>query len=192
MPHRVNKGGNFMNTYETFDNYNYDNDKAFEIVETTSSLSGYPENLKWALTGFPSWDDAEDAAKALDGEIISLRRRDGQQLWTRDGRVFEPYTRTPVSDDEEIIPGGESSAAEFWESESAAIAGRLEDGVSVEDFARMARKAEKIYKAINDASEEEGVLISMSSNYLDVVDLRPMEYHDSDVTAYQIAVILCG
>lgn len=26
-----------MNTYETFDNYNFDNGKAFEIVETTST-----------------------------------------------------------------------------------------------------------------------------------------------------------
>lgn len=69
--------------------------KAFdlEIVETTSSRTGYPEGLRWALTGFKDWEEAEEAAKALDGEIISLRRRDGQQLWTHVTGEFSSRTR---------------------------------------------------------------------------------------------------
>ena len=192
MPRRVNKGGNFMNTYEIFDNYNFDNGKAFEIVETTSSLSGYPENLKWALTGFSSWEDAEDAAKALDGEIISLRRRDGQQLWTRDGRVFEPYTRVSESDDEEIWPGGEQSAREYWDGESVALADALQRGeLDAEGLAAWSGKISRAIEEIADADDEQGV-ITRRGEFVEVIDLRPMSYHDGDVTAYQIAVILCG
>lgn len=186
----MNKGGNFMNTYETFDNYNFDNGKAFEIVETTSSSSGYPEGLKWALTSFEDWDEAEEAAKALDGEIISLRRRDGQQLWTRDGRVFEPYTRTPESDDEEIWPGGEQSAREYWDGERVILADALQRGeLDVDGLAALAGKISKASEEIADADEEQGV-ITRRGEFVEVIDLRPMSYHDGDVTAYQIAVIL--
>lgn len=188
----MNKGGNFMNTYETFDNYKFDNGTAFEIVETTSSLSGYPENLKWALTGFPSWEEAEEAAKALDGEIISLRRRDGQQLWTRDGRAFEPYTRTPESDDEEIWPGGEQSAREYWDGERVALADALQRGeLDAEGLAAWSGKISRAIEEIADADDEQGV-ITRRGEFVEVIDLQPMSYHDGDVTAYQIAVILCG
>lgn len=180
-----------MSTYETFDNYNFDNGKDFEIVETTSSLSGYPENLKWALTGFSSWEDAEDAAKALDGEIISLRRRDGQQLWTLDGRAFEPYTRVPESDDEEIWPGGELSAREYWDGESVALSEALQRGeLDAEGLAAWAAKISKASEEIADADEAQGV-VTRRGEFVKDIDLRPMSYHDGDVTAYQIAVILC-
>ena len=181
-----------MNTYEKLDNYNFDNGKAFEIVETTSSMSGYPENLKWALTGFSSWEDAEEAAKELGGEIISLRRRDGQQLWTRDGRTFGPYARVSESDDEDIWPGGEQSAREYWDGESVALADALQRGeLDAEGLAAWSGKISKASEEIADADEAQGV-VTRRGEFVEVIDLRPMSYHDGDVTAYQIAVILCG
>lgn len=179
-----------MNTYEKFDNYSFDNGKAFEIVETTSSLSGYPENLRWALTGFAEWDEAEEAAKALDGEIISLRRRDGQQLWTRDGLIFGPYARVSESDDEDIWPGGEQSAREYWDGESVALADALQRGeLEAEGLAAWSSKISKASAEIADADEAQGV-VTRRGEFVEVIDLRPISYHDRDVTAYQIAVIV--
>lgn len=187
----MNKGGKVMNAYEKFDNYLFESGNGFEIVETTSSRSGYPEGLKWALTGFEDWGEAAMAAKDLGGEIISLRRRDGQQLWTRDGRVFEPYTRTPESDDEEIWPGGEQSAREYWDGESVALAEALQRGeLDAEGLAAWAAKISKARQEIADADEAQGV-VTRRGEFVEVIDLRPMSYHDGDVTAYQIAVI-CG
>ena len=187
----MNKGGKVMNAYEKFDNYLFETGNGFEIVETTSSRSGYPEGLKWALTGFEDWEEAEEAAKALGGEIISLRRRDGQQPWTRDGRVFEPYTRTPESDDEEIWPGGEQSAREYWDGESVALADALQRGeLDADGLAAWAAKISKARQEIADADEAQGV-VTRRGEFVEVIDLRPMSYHDGDVTAYQIAVI-CG
>lgn len=140
-----------MNIYETFDNYNFDNGKAFEIVETTSSLSGYPENLRWALTGFAEWDEAEEAAKALDGE---------------------------------------QSAREYWDGESVALADALQRGeLDAEGLAAWSGKISKTSEEIADADEERGV-ITRRGEFVEVIDLRPMPYHDRDVTAYQIAVII--
>lgn len=179
-----------MNDYERFDNYLFETGNGFEIIETTSSHSGYPEGLKWALTGFEDWDEAATAAKDLGGEIISLRRRDGQQLWSRDGRAFEPYTRTPESDDEEIWPGGEQSAREYWDGESVALADALQRGeLDVKGLTAWASKISKAHQEIEDADEGEGVLLR-GGEFVKVIYLRPMSYHDGDVTAYQIAVII--
>lgn len=179
-----------MNDYERFDDYLFETGNGHEIIETTSSRSGYPEGLKWALTGFEDWDEAEMAAKDLGGEIISLRRRDGQQLWSRDGKAFEPYTRTPESDDEEIWPGGEQSAREYYDGESVALAEALQRGdLDVDGLTAWADKISKAHEEIAAADEAEGV-ITRCGEFVEVIDLRPMSYHDGDVTAYQIAVIL--
>lgn len=58
----------------------------------------------------------------------------------------------------------------------------------------MAAWSGKISRAIEeiaDADDEQGV-ITRRGEFVEVIDLRPMSYHDGDVTAYQIAVILCG
>lgn len=188
----MNKGGKVMNAYEKFDNYLFETGNGFEIIETTSSRSGYPEGLKWALTGFEDWGEAAMAAKDLGGEIISLRRRDGQQLWTRDGRAFEPYTRTPESDDEEIWAGGEQSAREYWDGERVALADALQRGeLDAEGLAAWSGKISRAIEEIADADDEQGI-ITRRGEFVEVIDLRSMSYHDGDVTAYQIAVILCG
>ena len=179
-----------MKDYERFDDYLFETGNGYEIIETTSSRSGYPEGLKWALTGFEDWDEAATAAKDLGGEIISLRRRDGQQLWSRDGKAFEPYTRTPESDDEEIWPGGEQSAREYWDGESVALAEALQRGeLDADGLAAWAGKISKAHEEIADADEGQGV-ITLRGEFVEVIDLRPMSYHDEDVTAYQIAVVL--
>lgn len=66
MPRRVNKGGKVMNAYEKFDNYLFETGNGFEIIETTSSRSGHPEGLKWALTGFEDWGEAAKISKASE------------------------------------------------------------------------------------------------------------------------------
>ena len=58
----------------------------------------------------------------------------------------------------------------------------------------MAAWSGKISRAsaeIADADEAQGV-VTRRGEFVEVIDLRPMSYHDGDVTAYQIAVILCG
>ena len=50
-------------------------------------------------------------------------------------------------------------------------------------------KISKTSEEIAGADEERGV-ITRRGEFVEVIDLRPMSYHDRDVTAYQIAVII--
>ena len=63
-----------------------------EIIETTSQANGYPSNLKYAIIGFETFEDAEKLANEHDLEIESFKKRDGWQLWARAGnRVYKPF-----------------------------------------------------------------------------------------------------
>ena len=38
----------------------------FELIETTPERSGYPRNLKWAIIGFDSMEEAREYANQYD------------------------------------------------------------------------------------------------------------------------------
>ena len=79
-------------------------DKAEElgliIIETTSEGNGYPNNLKKAVIGFENFEDAENFVRENGGEIIQLSRKAGHQLWSRGGRVYEPFNMQKVYDND--------------------------------------------------------------------------------------------
>lgn len=52
-------------------------------VETTASRTGYPDHTSWAITGFETYEEAEQFAKDNDMELIWLTQRDGWNFWYR-------------------------------------------------------------------------------------------------------------
>ena len=70
------------------------------IIETTDNGNGYPSNLKKAVIGFEDFEDAENFVKENGGEIIELRRKAGQQLWSRGSRAFEPFYMSTIYDND--------------------------------------------------------------------------------------------
>ena len=67
----------------------------FELIETTSERSGYPLNLKKAIIGFESMEEAREYAEQHDLSIEIFHKRDGWNVWYRTGdREYEPFTRT--------------------------------------------------------------------------------------------------
>lgn len=65
-------------------------DKMLSCVETTSARTGYPENLSWAITGFETYEEAEEFAREHDLELIWLTKHDGWNFWLRDD-VYRGY-----------------------------------------------------------------------------------------------------
>lgn len=60
-----------------------------EIVNTTSDPEGYNlYDLKKALTGFASFEEAEKVAEEIGGHVEKLVRPFGHEFWTREGRMY--------------------------------------------------------------------------------------------------------
>ena len=62
-----------------------------DLIETTSEMNGYPRNLKKAIVGFSTFDEAQRLADMYDLTVQEFTRRDGWQLWVRGGRMYEEY-----------------------------------------------------------------------------------------------------
>lgn len=62
------------------------------LIETTSDRGGYPQELKHAIIGFNSFDEAEELAEQFGLQVQEFQRRSGWSLWYRTGnKVCEPY-----------------------------------------------------------------------------------------------------
>lgn len=62
-----------------------------DVVETTTGRNGYPQNIKQAIIGFDNWKYAESTAERYGLRITTLHKRDGWQLWERNGdTTLEP------------------------------------------------------------------------------------------------------
>lgn len=73
-----------------------------ETVETTSERNGYPRNIRNVVTGFESYQAAKDFANKYNGEVVEITRRDGWQLWYENGKLWEPYTRYDIENDDNL------------------------------------------------------------------------------------------
>ena len=62
-----------------------------DLIETTSDASGYPRDLKYAIIGFETFDEAQELADRYGLTVQEFTKRDGWQLWVRGGRMWEEY-----------------------------------------------------------------------------------------------------
>ena len=74
-----------------FDIYDVADELGLTVVTTTTSRTGYPENLKNALIGFETFKQAEKVAEKYGLRITTFFKRDGWQLWYRNNNeAYQP------------------------------------------------------------------------------------------------------
>jgi hypothetical protein len=65
--------------------------EGLEYIETTSGTNGYPQNIQGAIVGFDNWEQLEEVATKYKLNPINLHKRDGWQLYERQGIATEPF-----------------------------------------------------------------------------------------------------
>lgn len=65
--------------------------EGLQYVETTSGTNGYPQNIQDAIVGFDNWEQLEEVATKYNLNPINLHKRDGWQLYERQGIATEPF-----------------------------------------------------------------------------------------------------
>lgn len=87
---------NHMETKVDLIDLAYEN--GLRTIETTIGKNGYPNNLKRAIVGFDTFKEAEELAKEYNLSIQTFEKRNGWQLWYRNGNnTYEPLK--PSCDD---------------------------------------------------------------------------------------------
>ena len=157
-----------------------------EIVNTNSDLNGYPSDLKEALTGFASFEEAEKVAEEIGGHVEKIVRPFGHEFWTRDGRMYEPvsFTAEMFGDNYAIFEDAEN----YWKVAQEVLAEKIESS-DLEEVENIMKDIRKAYDAIDNLKEGE---VALCENYRGIYlyrqTLSPAEY-TFDSKDYAIGVI---
>lgn len=179
---------------------NFANSMCLDIAESTTSASGYPENLRYCLFGFENIAEAEDAANELQ-ELISgefknvsvvirhFRKRDGWHLWQRQSTAYSMYDLTIDLEDNQVPYYRKD--ADDWIRERAEI---LSDGdylyqnkIDVETFNH---NTQKVYDAIKNLNDGQFLIIdnwSWADGYFEILQESAMGYRE-DVWTHEIGI----
>ena len=157
------------------------------IVEVTQGVNGYPEGLYKAIIGFDFFENAEDFAEQIGGEVVLLSRRDGHALYTNRGRAYEGIERAKFIDENrcEVF----DSELDFEEWCVGEIEHRMNMGINLFEFRDMIDQMCDTYDDINGRCRDEIAIVDTRDYTCETVEKYVTEIHDEDVTTYVIAVI---
>ena len=153
------------------------------IIETTSDGNGYPRDLKKAITGFESFEEAEEFASENGLQVIELRRKAGQGLWSRTSRMLKAYYMP------NIYAGDPNYEVYFCGDEERFIDMVKEQISEMNDFALIkeyVEEKEEIWDEFSTLGEDEFVLVK-DGQFEEVMEQYRMNF-EYDGTYYQIAV----
>lgn len=128
-------------------------DMKLSYVETTSSRTGYPENTSWAITGFEDYEQAEKFAKANGLRLIWLKKRDGWNLWTREGDYTgEPITvcRECFGDNAEVF----DSVEELDDDRRETLKALLDDDAPIDVIEKVVSMWHKAHDELEGAADD--------------------------------------
>lgn len=158
-----------------------------EIVNTTSDPEGYNlYDLKKALTGFASFEEAEKVAEEIGGHVEKLVKPFGDEFWTREGHMYQPvsFTAEMFGDNYAIFDNAEN----YWMDAQEVLAEKL-DGADLKEVENTLKDIREAYDAIDDLDEGE---VALCENYRGIYlyrqTLSPVEY-TFDSKYYTIGVI---
>ena len=162
-------------------------DWGLDIVEVTSGKNGYPEGLYKAIVGFDYFENAEDFAEQVNGEVVLLSRRDGHALYTNNGRAYESIERAKLIDEEryEVF----ESELDFEEWCCKEIEWHMNSGFNLFDLRDKINQMCETYEEIRTRGCYEIAIVDIKDYSCETSDKYVCSIHDDDVTTYMIAVV---
>lgn len=160
-------------------------ESGLDIIETTTDLGGYPRNLKNAIIGFSTYEEAESLANEYGLRVTTFEKRDGWQLWVRNNGIT--YGALEITSDDygdDYYNYYASDKDSFYREE---VEPRLENYDDEEERESFLEDMREIYKAI-EAIDETQVVITRDGRYYETIDIKSMSW-SHDTKNYEIGVI---
>lgn len=174
----------YVSSYELRDMISEDYD--FEAAEITEGMNGYPSCLRGCVLlngGDTTIEGAQAIADLYGVELVSLRRKDGWQLWESQGTAYELY------DFQDILGNRDDNALTFGSfKEYADFLRETASDEMVEDMAAHAL-IEKA-KEIEDKKAGDNEFIRTSTydiSYYELLD-RHVSHYSYDTWYYCLAL----
>lgn len=160
-------------------------ENGLDIIETTTDLGGYPRNLKNAIIGFSTYEEAESLANEYGLRVTTFEKRDGWQLWVRNNGIT--YGALEITSDDygdDYYNYYATDKDSFYREE---VEPRLENYDDEEERESFLEDMREIYKAI-EAIDDTQVVITCDGRYYETIDAKSMSW-SHDTKNYEIGVI---
>lgn len=155
-----------------------------EVIESTIEANGYPRNLKKALIGFESFEQAEQLAEKYNMSIEAFKKRDGWQLWHREGRAWGPIEPSEKDYGDDYMTFTSEDYEDFYDNEVNPFISEFDNFEAVQDFLD---KKRKIHEAIEDLNDNEMVLTYQGECW-EIIPKKTM-IHSRDSKTFAIGLI---
>lgn len=158
-------------------------ENGLQFVETTVCLNGYPQNVKGAIIGFEDFAEAEALSKETGLRLEVISKKDGWQLWYRNGNTANgplEITEEDFGDDFRFIKNEEN----FYENE---IKPFLDDFDNIDDLMGFLEDKKSVEDELCTLDDDD-VVVTCNGKYYDTISTRPMRF-DYDGKSWTIALM---
>lgn len=157
---------------ELLENIAYEN--SLEYIETTTGTNGYPQHIRGAVIGFETFAEAEKVAQEHSLRITTFFKRDGWQLYQRNGNItWEPLkiTSSDYGDGYKHFTN-EMSESDFIEEELLPNLSATTFG----DIQNITQKYEELFDKIVEAEDDELVIADTFGEYVETIKKEQMSW----------------
>jgi hypothetical protein len=152
--------------------------EGLDYIETTSERNGYPSNIRAAIIGLDSFEQAEELAVKYGLSIMSFKKKDGWGLWYRTGnRMYEAFENGSGDFGDNYSEYAKMSKEDFYENE---VKDRLADFDSWEELTQFLSNMESVFEEIDKMGDDDLVITHMGV-YRETISKKSMSfYHDTN------------
>lgn len=160
---------------DLLENIAYQN--GLELIGTTSKWNGYPANIKYAIIGFDTFEEAEKIARENNLSIEVFTKHDGWDLYYRTGDyVYEPFRNSASNYGENYNEFSIEDIDTFYEEEVKPFLEQFDDFDSVSSFIDMKKEILERLEMI----DEDEIVITNEGRYYETIQKKSMRfYHDT-------------
>lgn len=145
-----------------------------ELIETTSERTGYPANLRHAIIGFETFEEAEKIAGENNLSIGIFTKRDGWQLYYRTGNsAHEPFKNSADNYGDDYHGFTTEDIDTFYEEE---VKPRVEEFDDFDSLSSFIEKKKEIFEKLELLDEDE-MIITCEGRYYETIPKASMSFY---------------
>lgn len=147
-----------------------------QFIETTTEASGYPRNIRGAIIGFDTFEQAKELAEEHNLSIEVFEKKDGWQLWYASGSTaWEPFENSAGDFGDNYLEFDNSETEEhFFEEEVKPL---FDDCHNFDDIEKLIERKKKVWEEIITLGDGE-IVITYMGDYYKTIDKISMNFYE--------------